>query len=244
MGPREANQDPEEAERWRLAAKAARKNLPHTPKPKRKPSKSMQTVMTNPPQTSSFPRSDSSGSGVSAKRRTIKTLNVDPGFNWLGWSVTELHGDIDVVLAMGLIRTEASSKKRNVRTADDSFRRGRELSEELVTVMNLHKPDAICFESMSHVRSSSSMAKVGMCYGALTMLVTVARLPVVAATPNEVKKAAAKAAGVKTLTGKDPVAAAMFEKYRHHEPSKVAIQQFLDQPGALVGRVVCVEPGL
>jgi Holliday junction resolvasome RuvABC endonuclease subunit len=153
--------------------------------------------------------------------RVLRTLNLDPGFHWLGWSVTEMRRDHDVVVAMGLIRTEPSKKKLNVRSSDDNFRRAREIAHELVE-LSMHEVSAVCFEAMSHVRSSSSMAKIGMCYGAIAMLVEMLDCPALAVTPQEVRKKL-------KVKSKEDVAKRMFEKYRHHDSSRLAIQAFLHQ---------------
>lgn len=121
-----------------------------------------------------------------------RVLNLDLGFEWLGWSIVYVGDSIDTLVAMGLLRTQKSLRKGGVRQADDTFRRAQEIAHELVQVIDTYKPVVICFETMSHVRSSSTMTKVGHAFGVLACLSQVYHgVPVVSATPNEVRRSLA-----------------------------------------------------
>ena len=123
---------------------------------------------------------------------------------------------------MGLVRTEKTqTKQRNIRASDDNFARARIIAREFLEFA-VYEVDAVCFEAMSHVRSSSSMAKIGMAYGMIAVLVELLQVPVLSATPQEVRK-------VLGATSKDDVARKMFSKYRHHGDSRLAIQSFLSK---------------
>jgi Holliday junction resolvasome RuvABC endonuclease subunit len=149
----------------------------------------------------------------------MKTLNLDPGFAWLGWSVTEL-GEDDTIAEMGLIRTNKSAKKTAVSSADDDFRRARDISEELLKIVRQYEVKVLCFEAASPVRSSSASRKIGMVYGVLAMLAALTGLPAVAPSPQKVRKTLG-------VGSKEEVAAMMFEKFRHHKPSSEAIRKFM-----------------
>lgn len=211
-----------------LSPQSTSKSTPTKPRPKkRKPATAGQTMGAEARETAESSFLPSATPARRPKRR-IRTLNLDPGFEWLGLTVTELHQGHDVILEMDLIRTEkASGKRRNIRQTDDNFRRAREICHELLR-FSTYDVDAICFEAMSFVRSAGTMAKVGMCYGAIAMLVELLEIPVLMAMPQEVKKAT----GAKS---KDAVGKAMFRKYRQHPDSQLAIKSFLQKWEANAG---------
>lgn len=91
---------------------------------------------------------------------------------------------------MGLVRTiKASTKRMKVRQADDSFRCAGELAAELIGIIDQYKPKAICIESFSPPRHASVAGKMGHVYGVIATLGEIYELPVVAATPTEVRRA-------------------------------------------------------
>lgn len=127
-----------------------------------------------------------------------RILALDPGFASLGYAVVELRpiaeGPAVVrghTVELGVIRTKAAGKKRRVRAADDNVERCRELSVALGALLTAHRPIAIVAESMSFPRSSSVAAKVAMAWGVIVDRATVLGLPIVQATPQEIKRAVA-----------------------------------------------------
>ena len=115
-------------------------------------------------------------------------LGLDPGFANMGWSVIELASWGEKLVDAGVLRTEKSDKKRSVLASDDNLRRGREVAEALVAVMDRFHISAICAESMSFPRSASAAAKMAMCWGSIATLSFERKLPVVQASPQEIKK--------------------------------------------------------
>lgn len=116
-------------------------------------------------------------------------LNLDPGFEWLGYSVCAVSRKNEQLLKMGLIRTKKSSKKENVRVADDTFRRARYISRQLLNLVKEYDIKLICFENFSPPRNASVAGKLAHIYGAIAMLTEFYNLPVAAATPQAIKKA-------------------------------------------------------
>ena len=139
-----------------------------------------------------------------------RLLGIDAGFASIGYSIVELGDRCDRVVEMGLIRTEPSSKKRKVLAAEDNVRRTREIAKALIQLHCSHKPKALCCETMSFPRNSSSAAKMAMFWGVLIALAHTWGLPIIQATPQEIKKACC---GAKNAS-KDEVEAALRKRYR------------------------------
>lgn len=150
-----------------------------------------------------------------------RILNLDPGLEWVGYSICEVTRHGESILAMGLIRTEKSAKKENVRVADDTFRRARYISRQLLDLVREFDIKLICFENFSPPRNSSVAGKLGYVYGSISMLTEVFNLPVAAATPQAIKKAVCGKVGA----SKDDVTIAIKRRYRTRSNFKV-IQQF------------------
>lgn len=164
-----------------------------------------------------------SSSQASGTPQSLKSLNIDPGFKWLGWSVTALAAtsDQDWLLAMELVRTDKSDKKLGIRVADDNFSRARLIASELWDAIDYHEPDIICFEAFSPVRHASVAAQLGMAYGVLAAIAAHTGLPVASATPQQVKKAV----GGKS---KEQVTAAMMRKYGEQEAAQAFLIKYED----------------
>lgn len=93
----------------------------------------------------------------------------------------------DRVVASGVVTTEKSSKKRNVLAADDNLRRAKEVAAVLTGLVDLWKIKAICAESMSFPRNASAAAKMAMTWGVVATLSSMKSIPVVQASPQEIK---------------------------------------------------------
>lgn len=131
-------------------------------------------------------------------------LGLDPGFSSCGYAVLLHDGRQLGVVSMGVLRTKKSSKKLKVLAADDNVRRCRELARALRGLLDGgplepklgagldalfgDKVKIVCAEKMSFPRSSSVAAKMAMTWGALTALCEVRNLPLLQASPQEVKK--------------------------------------------------------
>ncbi len=115
-------------------------------------------------------------------------LGIDPGFSKFGVAAVEL-GATDRLLWAMTLTTEASPKKRAVLASDDNVRRARELTCGLQKLVALHKPEALCVESQSWPRNAGSSAKVGIAWGVIVAVAVAYSVPIVQASPQQVKKA-------------------------------------------------------
>ncbi len=116
-------------------------------------------------------------------------LGLDPGLKNFGWTLVELTigGSINV-LEMGVICTDKSDKKQKVLGADDNFRRAREQAEAVDLLMKKHVR-VVFAESVSFVRNAATMCQVGHSWGVIASLCNVHALPLVQATPQQIKTA-------------------------------------------------------
>lgn len=119
--------------------------------------------------------------------RRPNVLTLDPGFEWTGYGVIRILRPPRIV-TMGLLWTQKSKKKLRVRQADDSFRRAGELAEALHELIVKYDVKALCIESFSPPRHASVTGKMGHVYGALACLAMIHDLPVIASTPQEVRR--------------------------------------------------------
>ena len=121
---------------------------------------------------------------------SILVLGIDPGFAKIGYAVTRLTSNGIEPLRMGFIQTKKSDKKLNVLSSDDNFRRGKEIGQailDLVTDPPEGKFVAFCVERKSFPRNASAAAKVAYCWGVLCLLSVITGIPVIQASPQEVK---------------------------------------------------------
>lgn len=139
---------------------------------------------------------------------SLRLLGLDPGFANIGWAVLEL-GPTNKLVACGVFRTEKSDKKRQVGASDDNLRRSREITAEFQRLIERFSVSAICAESMSFPRNASAAAKVAMCWGIVGALTHLRQLPLVQASPQEIKK---QLCGRKDAS-KEDIAAAVRKQY-------------------------------
>lgn len=139
----------------------------------------------------------------------ITVLGIDGGLANMGWAVVRLDPVGETVLAMGVIRTEKSDRKRKVLASDDTDRRAAEIANQLVQLRNEYLFRAVCSESMSFPRSSSVAAKLGVARGVVAAFAAAYRLPMVAESPQGIKKAVA---GQKNAS-KEQVGGALWGRY-------------------------------
>lgn len=119
-------------------------------------------------------------------------LALDPGFRSVGFAVLAIAtNDVSLVKA-GVIRTESSAKKRRVLATEDNMRRAREIYLEIDELTNprsgAYEVKALCAEAMSFPRNASAAAKVAICWGVIASIVEIQSLPLIQASPQEVKK--------------------------------------------------------
>ena len=120
--------------------------------------------------------------------REVYIIGTDPGFASFGLSVIRLTPKSEEVVETLVIRTQKSVKKLNVKAVDDNFRRAQAIAAALYEIVNKWKPMALTAESMSFPRNSSAASKVAMVWGILALLCNIFQLPMVQATPQEIKK--------------------------------------------------------
>lgn len=120
----------------------------------------------------------------------MNIIGIDPGFANIGWSAIQLYGDGSVSLSeVGLIKTSKSDKKKKVLAANDNYRRAREIALGIKGLITKFDPTAICSEAMSFPRNASAAAKVAMTWGVIAAIAEELGVPVLMASPKEVKLA-------------------------------------------------------
>lgn len=118
-------------------------------------------------------------------------LGIDPGFASLGWAVVELCPDPSgyFVVDAGVFHTEKSSKRLNVRSSCDNWRRAVEMHRHLKTLLVPFNIVAVCAEAMSFPRNASAAGKMSMTWGVLAALLDDLSIPIAQATPQDIKLA-------------------------------------------------------
>jgi Holliday junction resolvasome RuvABC endonuclease subunit len=118
--------------------------------------------------------------------------------------------DSEEVVMLNVIRTKKSAKKQNVLAADDNFRRARAISALLMEVLTKYDPKAIAAEAMSFPRNAGNAAKMAISWGILACLVEERQLPLVQASPQQIK--ATVCPDQKTAT-KEDIQNALLDRY-------------------------------
>ena len=131
-------------------------------------------------------------------------LGVDGGFASLGLAAVDLLPDREIVSRAWVVRTQKSVRKLGVRSGDDTARRARELAHEIGFAIATYSPAAIAVESPSWPRNAGVAAKLGAAFGVVFALAESHRLPLVMASPQDVKLAVCCS---KTATKDDVIAA-------------------------------------
>ncbi len=125
-------------------------------------------------------------------------LGIDPGLRRCGWSAVLVEDGVPRLHSCGVFKTEKSAKKLNVLASSDNVRRCRELWTMLEDCyLDNSEPGSfmedascICVESQSWPRSASSSAKTGMAWGVLSAWAECHQIPLVQASPQQIKFAA------------------------------------------------------
>lgn len=141
-------------------------------------------------------------------------IGFDPGIANFGYSIIELGSvsGLDRVIAGGIVRTKKSDKKRLVRAAEDNVERGREVAKVVLEQFRIFGPErfvAICAEAMSFPRNSSAAAKMAMTWGIIETVSVMYDLPIMQATPKELKKAVA----VNPMASKEDIIKALSKRF-------------------------------
>jgi crossover junction endodeoxyribonuclease RuvC len=131
-------------------------------------------------------------------------LGIDPGLRSLGYAVVNIEQDAPVEI--GVLRTK---KDPLLSSPLDTACRVRHLYRALIALTKEHEFQAVCLESMSHVRSAAAAAKLAMTVGMIIGLSEGLGVPVMQLSPQAVRK---------TLLGspkaeKTEIAAVMHARY-------------------------------
>jgi crossover junction endodeoxyribonuclease RuvC len=116
-------------------------------------------------------------------------LGVDPGFAAFGLAAVELVEAGLRPVAAWVERTEPSARKRAVRASEDNVRRAQELAAALERAVARFAPVAVAAETMSWPRDAGAATKVALAWGVLVAAAHRHGLPLVQASPQEVKRA-------------------------------------------------------
>jgi len=167
-------------------------------------------------------------------------LGIDPGLATCGLAAVDLQPPSlakrpDVLVRAWVVRTEKSARKLDVRAADDHSRRARELAAEVATAIGIHRPLAVAIEAPSWPRNAATAAKIGIAFGAIYALAQEHRLPLVQASPQDIKRAVT---GSKTAS-KDEVIAAIEARFPDIEwPTQTTLwEHAADAVGAVVANL-------
>lgn len=114
-------------------------------------------------------------------------LGLDPGFASLGLAAVEL-GDVVQVPRAWVERTEPSAKKRDVRQSEDLVRRCREITGCLERAIAEWHPAVACAETMSWPRDMKAATRIALAWGVVAAVLERHGIPLVQASPQEVKK--------------------------------------------------------
>lgn len=147
----------------------------------------------------------------------MKALGIDPGLAHLGWAIVDVGDDGARVLALGCIQT--AKDKRKVLSTVDLHRRGQEIARALGEIVRLYPGISVAFaESLSFVRSASTMCGIGRAWGVVDAVLEANRIGLVQASPQEIKQVVC---GSKTAT-KDDVEAAVIRVCGEHVRTQLA----------------------
>lgn len=140
----------------------------------------------------------------------MKALGLDVGFASLGWAIADVTDELRP-LALGVIKTKKDPRK--VLLAVDNHKRAQVIVRGLVEVLELY-PDVgiVCAETIAFVRSASVMSQMGRAWGIVDTLCEQRRLPLLQASPQEIK--AACCPGVKNAS-KVEVQVALGDRWHH-----------------------------
>lgn len=124
--------------------------------------------------------------------RSLLVLGIDPGLSKLGFALVRLGMNgvaSDEIVRIGVVETTKSDKKKGVRATSDYVRRTKEQARFLWDLLSEYTDlYAVCVEGMSFPRNAASSAMLGMSCGVVATLAQVLNVPVLEATPQEIKK--------------------------------------------------------
>ncbi|MFM8278963.1 MAG: crossover junction endodeoxyribonuclease RuvC [Candidatus Limnocylindrus sp.] len=113
---------------------------------------------------------------------SLRLLGLDPGTATFGWGVVEASGGRPLHIAHGAIRTAATAQLGE---------RLIEMRDELERLLRLHRPDRIAIERIYVQGNTQSAIAIGAARGVALLVAADAQMPVIEATPSEMKRAIA-----------------------------------------------------
>ncbi len=119
----------------------------------------------------------------------MTVLGIDSGLASCGLAVVRLLPAGEELVRAWVFTSKPSDRKVGVRAADDLARRARELAAEVIDALEAHRPVAIAIEAPSWPRNAGSAAKMGAAFGVVFALAQRFDLPLVQASPMDVKLA-------------------------------------------------------
>lgn len=111
----------------------------------------------------------------------VVVLGIDPGTAATGYGVVLRSGPRRVHLVeCGVIRTSAG---------ESMARRIREIHDEIVALLDRHRPDVMAVEDVFQGKNAQSALKLGHARGAIMLAATLRDIPIAEYAPRQIKKA-------------------------------------------------------
>ena len=122
-------------------------------------------------------------------QRGLYLAGFDPGYMYVGYALVRIAPDgSKVVVHAGTAYTEKSMKKGSVRQAADIIRRAKDVWAEIRSVWK-DLPSVLCMETLPLLRNSTVRSNISYVAGGLALYSNLLDVPLLEATPTEVKKA-------------------------------------------------------
>jgi Holliday junction resolvasome RuvABC endonuclease subunit len=118
----------------------------------------------------------------------MNVLGIDCGFGSLGWAVADCSNGIIRPILCGVLTTEKSSKKQNVKATEDNIRRAQDLYSGLRNLIESEQVSLIATETMSWPRNAGVVAKMGIAWGVIASVAGQYAIPIIQASPMEIKR--------------------------------------------------------
>jgi crossover junction endodeoxyribonuclease RuvC len=119
----------------------------------------------------------------------VIVLGIDSGLAACGLAAVRLLPAGEQLVEIQVFTSKPSDRKVGVRAADDVARRARELAVVMGLALEQYRPVALAIESPSWPRNAGSAAKMGIAFGVAFGMAERFGLPLVQATPMDVKLA-------------------------------------------------------
>jgi crossover junction endodeoxyribonuclease RuvC len=110
----------------------------------------------------------------------VRAFGIDPGSHRTGWGVLESNGNQFVAIAAGVIQMPEQAPLHE---------RVEPIFVELSKLLEEHRPELVCVESVFHQRNARSALVLGHARGVALLAARRSGSPIQELTPAEVKKA-------------------------------------------------------